>query len=160
MANGLLGMIANPAQADVLGAMDKGKQRQATDMAGEILGNTIGGQVGALAKLSPDKAMAMSQALGIPLDSKGRMNNMIGVSVMTGKLLDAGMLEEAAQFATEEADKIESLTGQEATRLLMVPDAIRTGNGEVLANFSKFARAMDPTLHKKGGLASAKIRNT
>lgn len=153
---GILGMIANPAQADVLGAMDKGKQRQATDMAGDILGQTIGGQVGALAKLSPDKALAMSKALGIPTSSKGRMDNMVGVTVMGSKLIQAGMFDEAAQYLDEEAAKVESLTGEEATRLRMASNAIRTGDQEVMGNFVNAGMALDPTKQGKGGLASAK----
>jgi hypothetical protein len=145
MASGLLGQIANPAQADIIGAMDKGKDRQATDMAGQILGDTLGGKVGALAKLSPDKAMAMAEALGIPTNSQGRMNNMIGVTVMGTKLLQAGMFEEAAQFLGEEADKAESLTGEPAERLRLAQNAIINGDQEVMNNFMAAGSALDPT---------------
>ncbi len=145
MANGgILGMIANPAQADALGAVQAGRQQAATDMAGDILGRTLGGQIGALAKIDYKKGLALANSLGVPASSKGRMDNMIGVSVMIGKLLDAGMTNEAAQLATEEAQKIESLTGQEATRLRMIPEAIRTGDTETLNNFMAFAKTVDP----------------
>ena len=135
----------NPAQADVIGAMDKGRERQATDMAGDILGQTMGGKIGALAKLSPEKALALGQALGIPTNSKGRLDNMIGVTVMGAKLLEAGMFEEAAQFLGEEADKAESLTGEPATRLRLGQNAILTGDQEVMNNFMAVGRGLDPS---------------
>jgi len=141
----LLSGIMNPAQADVLGALDKGKERQATDMAGEILGQTIGGKIGELARLSPDKAIAYAKATNTPIDSMGRIKNLMGINVMGAKLLQAGQLQEAAQFLGEEADKIESLTGEPASNLRLAQNAILNGDQEVMGNFMKAGIALDPS---------------
>lgn len=146
----LLQGIINPAQANIMGAIDKGvarqdadivrqgaaKDRQSTDMAGQILGDTLGGKLGALARMSPDKAMKMAELLGIPTTSKGRLENMMGVTMMGTQLLNAGMYQEAAQFLGEEADKAESVTGEPATRLRMAQQAILSGDQEMVGNFT------------------------
>jgi len=86
---GLMDAIINPAQTDVLGALDKGRERQATDLAGELLGQTIGGKIGQLARLSPDKALAFAKATGTPLTSKGRIENLMGESEFRKRLNSA-----------------------------------------------------------------------
>ena len=101
MANGLMSSIINPAQVDALGALDKGRERQATQQAGQILGETFTGKIGALARLSPDKAIALSKAVGIPLDDKGRLNNFMGTAVAANKLVQAGLTQEAVQFVLQ-----------------------------------------------------------
>jgi hypothetical protein len=133
--------IMNPGQADIMGAMDKGKERQSTGMAGDILGNTLGGQLGNLARLSPDKAMELAKVFGIPTNSEGRIKNMMGVTMMGTQLLQAGMHQEAAQFLGEEAEKVESLTGQPAEKLRMAQNAILTGDQEMVGNFMKAGQA-------------------
>ena len=145
MANGLMSGIINPAQANVLGALDAGRERQATDMAGEILGQTIGGKIGDLARISPDTALKFAEATGVPLTSQGRIKNLMGVNIMGAKLLQAGQIQEAAQFLEEEAAKVEELTKQPASRLRAVVEAIRTGNQEIVTNFIKSGLALDPT---------------
>ena len=91
MANGgLLAGIMNPAQVDVLGSMDKGRERQANQMAGNMLGDSLGGQIGKLARLSPEKAMAYAKATNTPTDDMGRIENLIGMQIMVAKLWDAG----------------------------------------------------------------------
>ena len=143
---GLLAGIMNPAQVDVLGSMDKGRERQAKNMAGDILSQTMAGKLGALAKLDPDTAIKLQGALGT--QNKERLNNMIGVSVMASKLYDAGLTGEAEQFLREEASKVESLTGEPAPRLILAADAMASGNTEVLGNFQTFARSLDPSRPK------------
>jgi hypothetical protein len=134
MSNGgLMAGAINPAQANILGAMDKGRERQATDMAGEILGNTIGGKIGDLARLSPDKALKFAEATGIPTTSMGRIKNLMGVNIMGAKLLQSGQTQEAAQFLDEEATKIETLTNQPATNLRRMVRAIQYGNQEIIS---------------------------
>lgn len=145
MANGLMSGIINPAQANVLGALDAGRERQATDMAGEILGQTIGGKIGDLARISPDKALKFAEATGVPLTSQGRIKNLMGINIMGAKLLQAGQIQEAAQFLEEEAAKVEELTKQPASRLRAVVEAIRTGNQEIVTNFMRSGLALDPT---------------
>jgi len=146
MANGsLLSSIINPAQVNVLGALDQGRERQATDLAGDILGQTIGGKIGELAQLSPDKALRLAEATGIPVNSQGRIKNLVGINVIGAKLLQAGQLQEAAQFLEEEATKVESLTGEPATRLRAVQQAILTGDQETMNNFIQAGLSLDPT---------------
>jgi hypothetical protein len=149
MSNGgLMAGAINPAQANILGAMDKGRERQANDMAGELLGQTIGGKIGDLARLSPDKALKFAEATGIPTTSMGRIKNLMGVNIMGAKLLQSGQTQEAAQFLDEEATKIETLTNQPATNLRRMVRAIQYGNQEAVDNFIKAGRSMDPTAPK------------
>jgi hypothetical protein len=142
---GLIDAIINPAQTDVLGALDKGRERQATDMAGELLAQTLPGKVGDLARLSPDKALKFAELTGIPLTSEGRIKNLMGVNIMGAKLLQAGQTQEAMQFLSEEADKIESVTNEPATRLRTVIQAIESGDQETISNFTKSGLALDPS---------------
>jgi hypothetical protein len=142
---GLIDAIINPAQTDVLGALDKGRERQATDMAGELLAQTLPGKVGDLARLSPDKALKFAELTGIPLTSEGRIKNLMGVNIMGAKLLQAGQTQEAMQFLSEEADKIESVTNEPAIRLRAVVQAIDSGDQETISNFTKSGLALDPS---------------
>ena len=143
---GLLGGIMNPAQTDVLGAMDKGRDRQATRMAGEMLGETMGGKIGALAKLSPDKAMAYAKALNIPLDATGRINKAIGTQVMVTKLLDAGQQDLAAQLLEDQIMQMETANNEPADKFRMALDSIKGyGDPEVMKNFMAGGRALDPS---------------
>jgi len=142
---GILGMIANPAQADVLGAMDKGRERQANKMAGDILSKTMSGQIGALAKLDPDKAIALDKALGT--DSKSRREAMIGDAIMATKLIDAGMPQEAAQIFSEKSQFLNGL-GIDTSRYDLTSQGILNGDPEIIKNLTTFGRAMDPSANK------------
>jgi len=139
---GILGMIANPAQADVLGAMDKGRERQANKMAGDILSKTMSGQIGALAKLDPDKAIALDKALGT--DSKSRREAMIGDAIMATKLIDAGMPQEAAQIFSEKSQFLNGL-GIDTSRYDLTSQGILNGDPEIIKNLTTFGRSMDPS---------------
>lgn len=146
MANGgLLGSIINPAQADVIGAVDAGRERQATGMAGQILGETFTGKIGALARLNPDKAIALSKAVGIPLDDQGRLNNFMGTAVAANKLVQAGLIQEATQFVTEAADKIESVAGPgQAQRMRDMANRMQSGDPQAFEQLGQLAQAFDP----------------
>ena len=146
MANGLLVAIINPAQADVIGAFDKGRERQATAKAGQILGETFTGKIGALARLDPDKAIALSKAVGIPLDDAGRLNNFMGTAVAANKLVQAGLTQEATQFVSEAADKIEALAGPgQASRMRDMATRLQSGDPQAFEQLSQLAQAFDPT---------------
>lgn len=145
MANGLQSAIINPAQADVIGAFDAGRERQATGLAGQILGETFTGKIGALARLSPDKAIALSQAVGIPLDDQGRLNNFMGTAVAANKLVQAGLTQEATQFVTEAADKIESVAGPgQAQRMRDMANRMQSGDPQAFEQLGQLAQAFDP----------------
>ena len=144
---GILGMIANPAQADALGAVQAGKQQAATDQAGELLGQTLGGKIGALAKLSPDKAMAYAKALNIPLDAKGRIDKAIGTQVMVTKMLDAGQTGLATQLLNDEVAQMETANGEMAEKFRMPLNDLLQGNvnSDVVQNFMRGGVAFDPS---------------
>ena len=156
MANGLLGGIINPAQTDVLGSLAQGRERQATDLAGELLGQTVTGQIGDLARLSPDKFLKFAEATGTPINSEGRIKNLIGINVAAAKLLDAGQPEFALQFLQEEISKIEQTSGQPATKLRAVAQAIQSGDQETINNFVQSGRKLDPTNKPVSALDVAK----
>ena len=90
---GLADAILNPTQVNVPGALDKGRKRQAELMANKILGETMGGKIGALAKLDAGKAAELSKTLGIATTDKGRLDAMVGDAVMATKYLDAGLTQ-------------------------------------------------------------------
>ena len=116
----LLNAIANPARANIPAAMELGRQNQSRQLQGEIMGDvskngidsilseTMQGKLGRLAKLSPEKHKALYEQLEIPQGSKGRLDHMIGGLGMAGKLVQAGMTNEAAQLLDETATRVES----------------------------------------------------
>ena len=146
MANGgLLAGIMNPAQVDVLGSMDKGRERQANQMAGNMLGDSLGGQIGKLARLSPEKAMAYAKATNTPTDDMGRIQNLMGTQIMVAKLWDAGDKDNAISTMQKQIQLTEERTGQEATNLRLAFADMQAGGGEVFNNFLIGGRSLDPT---------------
>ena len=111
---GLLGGIMNPAQADVIGAMDKGKKRQALEMAGEIMGQTQYGQLGALYRTDVELGDKVANALGIPKGAKGRIDAMKGAYTLANQFAQAGDNETAAAVMDDYVSMIQgSSQGQE-----------------------------------------------
>jgi len=148
MANGgLLAGIMNPAQVDVLGSMDAGRERQATRKAGDLLAESIGGKVGELARLSPDKAMAYAKATNTPIDDMGRVKNLMGWNIMGAKLFQAGQGDEAANVLERAAAQIQEQTGQVPEALLKVVSDWRTNGagGEIVKNFTNAGLSLDPS---------------
>lgn len=141
---GLLAGIMNPAQANVIGAMDAGRERQATQKAGDILGESLGGKIGELARLSPDKALKYAQALGIPTDDMGRVKNAMGTNIMAAQLFKAGMGNEAIDLLQKSGDLMRQ-NGVEPTRFDAVINAYQTGDEEMVNNFVQAGWGMDPT---------------
>jgi len=152
MANGLLGAIANPAQADVLGSLEEGRKSQARDLAGDILGKTQLAGIGRLARLDPEMAINIAKAAGFSLDSKGQRENEFGIVIAADKLIQAGLTQEAAELLGQEADKIESFAGPgKAQKFRITQQALLSGGQEeLLDNFHKFAQSIAP---KKEGTA-------
>ena len=142
---GLLAGIMNPAQVDVLGSMDKGRERQADQMAGNMLGDTLGGQFGKLARVSFDKAMAYAKATNTPTTDMGRIQNLMGTQIMVAKLWDAGDKDNAISTMQKQIQLTEERTGQEATNLRLAFADMQAGGGEVLNNFLAGGRSLDPT---------------
>jgi len=148
MSNGgLLAGIMNPAQVDVLGSMDAGRERQATRKAGDLLAESIGGKVGELARLSPDKAMAYAKATNTPIDDMGRVKNLMGWNIMGAKLFQAGQGDEAANVLERAAAQIQEQTGQVPEALLKVVSDWRTNGagGEIVKNFTNAGLSLDPS---------------
>jgi hypothetical protein len=151
--------IMGPAQADIMGNMDKGRERQSTDMAGDILGQTMGGQLGALARLSPEKMMVVAEATGIPISSKGRVNAFMGTNMQASELIKAGMHQEAAQVFAEAANNVRELTGDDAQRYIAAANGIAQGDQEMMGRIVQSGDAfkqMAMNGGKQGGMASAK----
>lgn len=144
MANGLLNAIINPAQVDVLGALDKGRERQAKDLAGKILSETIGGKIGALSRLSPEMGMKIAKLTNTPTDSKGRMDKLIGSAVMFSQVYDDGKPELALQVLRDEIAHIDATTGRSADNLKLIEVAMMTGDQETVDNFLSVGRAANP----------------
>jgi hypothetical protein len=150
--------IMNPAQADVMGAMDKGvarqdaniarqgaaQKRQAYGMAGDILGESLGGKIGALTKLDHDTGMALAESLGIPTNDKKRLENTIGTNVMVSTLWDAGDRENAISTLEKQIQYTEQHTGEEAVKLRAVHADMMQGGGETTNNFLTTGRALNP----------------
>lgn len=160
MANGsLLGAIINPAQADVSGAFEQRRQGQARDLAGDILGNTFTGQLGKLAKIDPDTAINLSQAVGIPLDSKGRLENFMGTAVAANQLVKAGLQQEAVQFITEQAQKIESVAGPGAAgRMMDMATRLQAGDPQAFEQLNQLATAFSPQVSAKEQAETGKLQ--
>lgn len=127
----VLAGISDPAIADVSGAMQKGKAAGVNEMAGEILSQTVGGRLGALGKHDPAKMVAIAQALGIPINAKERQQSMIGDIQVAASLLEAGHVNEAAQFAAEQATLLEGL-GIQPTQYMEVIAGLRSGDPSVV----------------------------
>lgn len=144
MANGIFDAIVNPAQADVLGAVRAGRQQQAQDLAGDILGSTFTGKLGALARIDPDKALSLSKEFGIPTTSKGRFDSFVGSAVAANQLVQAGLVQEAGQFLNEQADQVESFTGPGgAQRTRDMANRVLSGDPSALEDLSRFVQAIN-----------------
>lgn len=156
----LLAGIANPAQVDVLGAMDKGKERQATDMAGDILGQSIGGQIGKLAKIDPDKAIKVAELTNTPVNDKGRIDNLLGTVITTTKLWDAGLTDDALSTLQKQIDFTEAHTGVPADKLRLAYDSLAAGGtDESGQGFLSVGRNIDPSNKGEGyTLSEGQIR--
>ena len=178
----LFDQIANPAQADVVGSYEKGRTRQlgirqddiaesqqqrllslqgrqdqARDMAGEVLGQTIGGRLGDIAALDSETAQEFAKIMDIPISSTGRLKNFMGITIAATQLLEGGMVEEAAAVLADEATKIESLTGQPAEKLRIAQQAILSGDEEKINGFMSVGRALLASRQNQG--ATGEMRN-
>tara|TARA_R110000851_G_scaffold326445_2_gene495117 strand:- start:1757 stop:3133 length:1377 start_codon:yes stop_codon:yes gene_type:complete len=138
MASGLLGQIANPAQADIIGAMDKGKKRQAMDMAGEIMGQTQYGKLGALFRTDPELGMKVQGALGIPKDAKGRADALKGAYTLANQFIQGGDTETGIAVLEDYANTIEGSSQgtvmAEKTRAGI--EALRSGDPDAANNIN------------------------
>ena len=135
---GLLGGIMNPAQADVLGAMDKGKKRQALEMAGEIMGQTQYGKLGALYRTDVELGDKVANALGIPKGATGRIEAMKGAYTLANQFAQAGDNETAAAVMDDYVSMIQgSSQGQEMAAIAQRGAAgLRNGDPEAIQNLN------------------------
>jgi hypothetical protein len=148
MANGLMGAIINPAQADVIGSLDKGRQRQAQQAAGEILSQTMGGKLGALAKLNPDTALTLSKELGVPVGAKDRMNSMIGTLGMMGQLASSGLVNEAIQMGNEQRGLLQQF-GIDTANYDEAINGLMNGDPDTVQNLMAFTGLLQPGVSAK-----------
>ena len=118
MANGLLGAIANPATADVTGAIALGQQRAAErgqrerdKLAGDLLANTLTGKIGSNVDLDPRVRLSVAKEFGIDPSVKGRLDSFVGSAIAANKLVQSGMPGEAGQFLIEQADQVDAILG-------------------------------------------------
>ena len=133
---GLLDAIANPTLADIPAAFEKRDKKQAMDMAGEILGSTVQGKLGALFNKDPDLAMKVAKATGTPTDSEGRMNHLIGTIKFANQLVKGGMPGEAGIILTEGAEKINAVAPGQAEKMRGMGAAVGQGDTEALNNLN------------------------
>jgi hypothetical protein len=113
MANGgVLSGIMNPAIADVSGSFQAGRQtginQETQRIAGELLGQTFGGQLGQLGKLNPDSALKIAEATGIPVGSEAATKKWIGDTQVASTILNSVGPREASQYLSEQAVLLES----------------------------------------------------
>lgn len=129
MPNGILGAIANPEFADVVGAHQLGTQQRqqnilfdqqqqqleqqarVRELSGQILGMTQGAQLAQggyeeLARLDPQAAFTIAQGLGIPADQPGRVNNLVGTALMAETIANSVGPQEALSFVERERAKL------------------------------------------------------
>lgn len=131
MANGgVLGAIANPQSGNVLGGIMQGQQflqqsqalqqgqaklgaqqkaNQVEQLRGEILSNTFEGKLADLSKLSPDAAIEISGALGIPMNEPGRIKNMMGTAQVVSTLMRKGLVPEAKDILLKKKEMLNGL---------------------------------------------------
>jgi hypothetical protein len=151
---GLLDAIANPTLADIPAAFEKRDKKQAMDMAGEILGSTVQGKLGALFNKDPILAMKVAKATGTPTDSKGRMDHLIGTIKFANKLVKGGMPGEAGIILTEGAEKINAVAPGQAEKMMGMGAAVGQGDTEALNNLNtldmSFSQTVKPVLVAQG----------
>lgn len=140
---GVLAGIANPAVADVpaafrrgeatrIGREGRGREEETRRIAGDILNSTIGGKLGALGKANPNAAVQLSQALGIPLDQKGRIESMVGDIQVAATIFETAGPEAAAKFTAEKAAILEGL-GIQPDQYLETIQGLTSQNPEEVA---------------------------
>ncbi len=179
MANGLLGAIANPQIANIVGAVQQGQQlgmqrqlfeqqqaqlaqqAQVRQLAGQILGNTLGGKLAGggfqqLAQTAPQEALKIAQGLGVPLDQPGRIDNLVGTALMAETIAKSVGPEAALGFVQNERTKLHAfgintpIMDQFVTQLQQDPVSAMTG----LSDFVTASR--DAGLLKGKGLDQEK----
>ena len=158
--------IANPAIADIPGAIGRGQDRRiagenrqmALDdrqrksdvnaMAGEILSATVGGKIGALGKVDPSAALELSKALGIPLSEKERMESMLGDIQIAAAIYESGDPRGAAQFAAKKASMLENLGVRPTQYLETIKGLMSNDPAEVEATGNSLIQLRDSFVAK------------
>ncbi len=167
MANGgLFQAIINPAIANVPGAVAAGEQqadvrqqRQARDLAGEVLGETFTGKLGALARLDPDTALRISREFGIDPSSRGRFNSFIGSAVAGNQLLNTLGPQEAGVFLSEQADQVEAFLGPgSAQRTRGLANRLLNGDPAAAQELAEFAASIQTQPSELDQARAAKLR--
>ena len=137
MANGLLAGIMNPAVADPVGGFQAGEQRRdqrlADEQIGAILDETIGGKLGKLARIDPQSALALEQALGTRGEKRTR--HMLGLTQMTAHLIKEGVPpNQIAELLSESAAMLASPEiGIEPTQIMEVIRGLKSDDPAVVA---------------------------
>ena len=157
----LLDSIVNPAQADVVGAMDEGKKRQALDLAGEIMGETQYGKLGALYRTDVGLGDKVATALGIPTNATGRINAMKGSYTLANQFAQGGDTETAAGIMDDYVQMIQGTTqGQEMAQIAQKgATALRNGDPDAIQNLNSIVASFSAEIGSSSKTPKQKERS-
>ncbi len=171
MANGgLFQAILDPTIANFPEAIAAGqqqaevnRQRESRDLAGEILGETFTGKIGALARIDPDAALRISSEFGVDPSSKGRFDSFVGSAIAGNQLLSTLGPLEAGQFLLEQADQVDSILGPgTADRTRSMGERLASGDPNLMAEaagqLAEFATSLQAGPSELDQAKAAKLR--
>jgi len=142
MTSSILQGIIQPAIADAPASFARGEQRgiarrdqgrteESRRLTGQILSNALGGRLGQLGKdlseIDPQAAVAVAQALKVPLSETERIKSMIGDVQVAATIFETVGPREAAQFAGEKAQLL-AAREIEPTLYLELIDELSSGD--------------------------------
>lgn len=173
---GLLDAIINPSQANIPGAFEKGqvireaglerqdvaRGREAKDIAGELLGATQTGQLGALLTLDPEIGMAIMEHQGIPSTSTGRQDKFKGTIVFANQIAQGGDKAGALAIIDDYIVSVQGATGGQelAQNAQRFADRMRQGDPNTFVELNQLATAFTANQQGPSALDQAKTAET
>lgn len=144
MTSNLLQGIQNPQIADIGGRFRAGTERRETReaeeetnrLASDIVKNQIGFKFGELAfkGKTPEGAVKLAQALGIPTNNQDRIKNAAGTIKWANDLLQGGQDPKAVgQLMLEQAQQLSNKTGIDVTQMTELGSDLISGDPERIA---------------------------
>lgn len=126
---GVLTGIANPTIANVPAALSRGRDRRTAsnerdriaktrELAGQILGATMGGKLGALAEVNPGVALTMAEKLGFTSDPLERAQHFAGTVQLAATIANSVGPKEALALLVETRGREQQLYGEGSTAIL------------------------------------------
>lgn len=113
VSGGLLQNIGNPQIADIPGkfrlGQQQGREDKSRELAGEILGATLGGKLGDLSKVDPKAALFLAEKTGIPANDKQRQEAFVGTMQILHTIATTTGIEDAKQFLAEKINMNQQL---------------------------------------------------